>query len=169
LHDIDIRTAGIGDINTISSIFAKSWRHSYKNIISGSYLSILPDDHWVDFLTNAISEDSFRCVVADCGGAPVGAAVMRTGSINKLPGHGELSCLYVLPGHMGNGIGSALMSEVFAHMRKAGLDYCVLDVLCDNARAITFYKHRGFVPMDFITRIDLGGQEYACLMMRKRL
>lgn len=164
-----IRNAPVADAEAVSRVLAASWRHAYRGIVSQRYLDAMPDTRWVDFLAQGVGNDTFRCYAAERDGRIVGAAVIRSGEIEKLPGHGEMSCLYILPEYMGEGIGGALLERVLSYMKGAGLGYCVLDVLADNANAIAFYRKRGFEMMDMETYAELGGQKYKCMVMRKTL
>jgi ribosomal protein S18 acetylase RimI-like enzyme len=59
---------------------------------------------------------------------------------------GELESLSVLPGHRGEGIGSALLDLVEDEFAKLGVDDIVIGALPGNAGAIKLYERRGFRP-----------------------
>jgi GNAT superfamily N-acetyltransferase len=75
--------------------------------------------------------------VAEAAGHIVGVASMDTDAM--------LTQLYILPGHQGAGIGSALL-ETAKTARPAGF---TLFAFQRNTRARQFYEHRGFVPIAF--------------------
>lgn len=56
----------------------------------------------------------------------------------------ELTALYVLPEHMGSGIGSQLYDQFDAERRED--EEGALEVWRGNAVATTFYSRRGWVP-----------------------
>jgi putative acetyltransferase len=56
-----------------------------------------------------------------------------------------LTQLYILPGHQGAGIGSALLATA----KTARPDGFSLYAFQRNIRARQFYEHRGFVPVAF--------------------
>lgn len=56
----------------------------------------------------------------------------------------EISKMYVLPGHHGNGVSGALMGSALDHARAAGRAGVWLGVNQQNARAQRFYRKHGF-------------------------
>lgn len=165
LPDLKVRQVGPEMAQVVSGVFAASWKAAYRGIISDSYLDGMPEDRWVGFLQDGLTSGEFICLAAVAADRLLGAAVMRGGGLEKLPEHGELSCLYVLSGEMGRGVGSLLLERVLEEMRMRGLKHCALNVLEDNARAIAFYRRRGFTRMDISTKTELGGREYNCTLM----
>jgi GNAT superfamily N-acetyltransferase len=75
--------------------------------------------------------------VAESAGRIVGVAAMDTEAM--------LTQLYILPGHQGAGIGSALLATA----KTARPDGFSLYAFQRNIRARQFYEHRGFVPVAF--------------------
>ncbi len=73
----------------------------------------------------------------------------------------KLTALYVLPDHIGTGIGARLYEEFDRGRRRD--DEAVLEVWAGNDRAVTFYVARGWVPtsttrpgprgVDFVTYV----------------
>ena len=59
---------------------------------------------------------------------------------------GELESLSVLPGHRGEGIGSALLDLAEEEFAKLGIDDLVIGALPGNTGAIKLYERRGFKP-----------------------
>ncbi|KAF0847570.1 GNAT family N-acetyltransferase [Nocardia caishijiensis] len=57
----------------------------------------------------------------------------------------ELSKMYVLPGHQGTGVSTALMDAAVDTARAGGADAVWLGVNQDNERAQRFYGKHGFV------------------------
>jgi ribosomal protein S18 acetylase RimI-like enzyme len=56
------------------------------------------------------------------------------------PRTGEVSALYVLPGHQGRGLGRLLVCVVAAHLRERGLPALTIAVLAANTPACRFYQ-----------------------------
>ncbi|WP_327145333.1 GNAT family N-acetyltransferase [Nocardia sp. NBC_01327] len=56
----------------------------------------------------------------------------------------EISKMYVLPGHHGNGVSGALMGSALDEAREAGRAGVWLGVNQQNARAQRFYRKHGF-------------------------
>jgi len=164
-----VRLAELNDISEVSSLLAASWKHAYRGILDDGFLDAMPDDRWVEFLNKGLDKGTFICLVAEEGGRLMGAAVLRSGAIGKMPDYGELTSLYVRPGETRKGVGSALLEKTLVHMRDIGLKYCLLDVLDGNENAVRFYFAHGFELMDYKGATKLGGSEYLYKYMRKRL
>ena len=78
-------------------------------------------------------------------GKIVGDASFSGSPRPRLRHRGELG-ICVLKEEWGRGIGSALMRAVIDHARReAGAELIVLEVRCDNTRAIGLYEKLGFV------------------------
>lgn len=58
---------------------------------------------------------------------------------------GDLLSVCVLPEYRGNGIAQELMQQFLKAMKDKGRKLCLLSVLSDNKRAISYYKRNGFV------------------------
>lgn len=70
---------------------------------------------------------------------------------------GEITTIYLLPEHFGEGYGRALMDAATATLREAGFAQATLWVLADNARARRFYELAGW-SLDGASKDDeLGG------------
>jgi ribosomal protein S18 acetylase RimI-like enzyme len=59
---------------------------------------------------------------------------------------GELEAIGVLPGHRGQGIGSALLDAVDRELEALGVRDVILGVLPGNTGAMRLYARRGFTP-----------------------
>jgi ribosomal protein S18 acetylase RimI-like enzyme len=59
---------------------------------------------------------------------------------------GELEAIGVLPGHRGQGIGSALLDAVDRELDALGVRDVILGVLPGNTDAMRLYARRGFTP-----------------------
>ena len=59
---------------------------------------------------------------------------------------GELESISVLPGHRGEGIGSALLDAVDEEFDRLGIHDVVIGVLPGNVDARRLYERRGFKP-----------------------
>ena len=75
---------------------------------------------------------------------------------------GDIQLLFVMPGHMGLGIGSALVE--FA-IKKLGAK--TVDVNVQNTTAIGFYKKLGFEPTG-ISQKDSAGKPFPVMSMKLR-
>jgi ribosomal protein S18 acetylase RimI-like enzyme len=79
----------------------------------------------------------------------------------------ELSKFYVLAGHHGQGIASALMTETIAAAQKRGAAAVWLGVNEENARANRFYEKNGFAKVG--TKRFLVGERYEDDFVRERV
>jgi diamine N-acetyltransferase len=146
--------------------------------------SVTADDV-ADFLATVLSEDSFagnmaaadRTVLkATSGGAVVGYAMLVDGvaddadvraAVTVLPTV-ELSKLYVLPDHHGEGVSHLLMDAAVAHARSTGAAGLWLGVNQENVRAQRFYAKQGFAKAG-TKRFRVGGQLHHDFVMERRL
>ena len=63
----------------------------------------------------------------------------------------ELQSLAVLEDRRGDGIGTALLHQVYREVRAAGMTEMVIGVLATNAPAMRFYEREGFRPWVVLT------------------
>ncbi|QIS13694.1 GNAT family N-acetyltransferase [Nocardia arthritidis] len=78
----------------------------------------------------------------------------------------ELSKIYVLPGHHGTGVSTALMHAVLERCAADGFPGVWLGVNQENARAQRFYARHGFVVVGTKTFM-VGNQPQNDFIMRK--
>ncbi len=143
---IVIRRARHGDTAAIARIHIDMWRVAYAQLLPPEFLRQLSysrsrlqwetqlDRHAGVLLVAESNEDG---VVGFAGG---GAERTR-----RLEVDGELMALYVLAGHQGTGIGSALLRRVAGELDANGRKGMVVWVLADNP-ATSFYEHLGGEP-----------------------
>jgi ribosomal-protein-alanine N-acetyltransferase len=67
----------------------------------------------------------------------------------------------------GSGIGTMLMEAVESRLRELGCEVAYLETAVDNARAISFYKRRGYTVLSTVPRYYLGKLD--ALVMGKKL
>ncbi|MDT7750658.1 MAG: hypothetical protein QOD96_4320 [Pseudonocardiales bacterium] len=79
----------------------------------------------------------------ESGGEVVGVAMGQRADAAPWPRTGEVSALYVLPGHQGRGLGRLLVWAVAAHLRERGLPALTIAVLAANTPARRFYQALG--------------------------
>ena len=63
----------------------------------------------------------------------------------------ELQSLAVLEDRRGEGIGSALLHQVYREVRAAGMTEMVIGVLATNEPAMRLYEREGFRPWVVLT------------------
>ncbi|WP_297464290.1 ribosomal protein S18-alanine N-acetyltransferase [Thermococcus sp.] len=119
-----VRPARLFDIPAVVRIERESFREEY------------PRGIFLTFLEN--NPETF--LVAEYGGRVIGyvMAYLRP----DLEGH--IMSIAVDPSYRGNGIGSALLTEVIERLINRGARYIGLEVRVSNERAIKLYESLGF-------------------------
>jgi ribosomal protein S18 acetylase RimI-like enzyme len=86
-------------------------------------------------------------LIAESRGEPVGYAMIELRGPEETWATGdrvaELETLAVLPGHRGEGIGSALVERMHEELRRLGVSHFVVGVIASNADAVRFYERLG--------------------------
>jgi ribosomal protein S18 acetylase RimI-like enzyme len=101
---------------------------------------------------------------------PVGYAKLKYPSpIGELPdpAPAQLQKIYILRQFLGQGIGKPLLKAVLDHVAERAISAVWLDVLRENARAIRFYLHTGFIPVGNDT-YAIGSQIFHFHLMARR-
>jgi ribosomal protein S18 acetylase RimI-like enzyme len=90
--------------------------------------------------------DAFA-LIAEVEGAPVGYAVVHVRGPEETWSTGErvaeLETLAVLPGHRGQGIGSALVERMHEELRRMEVGHFTVAVIASNADSVRFYERLG--------------------------
>ncbi|WP_257300026.1 GNAT family N-acetyltransferase [Haloarchaeobius sp. FL176] len=73
---------------------------------------------------------------------------------------GLVSNLYVVPGYRGAGRGAALLSAAEAALRERGADVVQLEVMADNARALSFYSEQGYADHRYVLEKRVGVESH---------
>jgi ribosomal protein S18 acetylase RimI-like enzyme len=86
-------------------------------------------------------------LIAEVEATPVGYAVVHIRGPEETWATGDrvaqLETLAVLPGHRGQGIGSALVDRLHSELRSEGVRQLVVSVIASNADAVRFYERLG--------------------------
>ncbi len=90
--------------------------------------------------------DAFA-LIAEEDSAPVGYAVVQVRGPEETWATGgrvaELQTLAVLPGHRGQGIGTALVERMHEELRRMDVGHFVVAVIASNADSVRFYERLG--------------------------
>ncbi|HBU12230.1 MAG TPA: N-acetyltransferase [Clostridiales bacterium] len=164
-----IRLAKEKDIPIMGDIIAESWKTAYRGIVEDAYLDELRGERWGDFLREGMENGALTCLLLLCEEQAVGVSVARASRFTAYLGDAELVSLYLLPSYMGKGLGGKLLLSAMNEMRRQGYVHCVLDVLCENARAISFYERKGLYKTGEQIEAVLGEQKLPCHIMRGKL
>ena len=102
------------------------------------------------------------------GAAPVGFALIGEPDLpTSRAGDVELKRIYLLSRFHGGGAGAALMHAAVQSASARG-DRLLLGVYAGNARAIAFYRRRGFAPIAR-RKFEVGGTLYDDIVFAKPL
>jgi ribosomal protein S18 acetylase RimI-like enzyme len=163
-----VRQADARDAEQIAHVHVATWQKAYRGIIPDSFLDGLSVTKREEFWNSQLKEAPGRTLVAeadigvigfaDFGPSRDGDAVLKTG---------ELNAIYVLPGHWGQGQGSALMVESEKALRAAGFARITLWVLEGNQRGRDFYERHGFRFEGTAKPITFSGSALTELRYRK--
>lgn len=142
-----IRKATVDDIPAISELYREQFREMAK---------LIPDfikegNQSVEFLEKTISNDDSDILVYENDGRVVGFILLqakeRPDFDFMLPGkYCYIMDVIVTEAHRNNGFGTALMNSAKDWAKEQDCNFVNLDVLSNNAGAITLYKKLGFIP-----------------------
>lgn len=136
---VEIRQMRAEDAPRLAEVHTLAWQETYAGMLSAEFLAALtPEARLPMWQQGATNPDAMaRHWVADDGGLVVGFAGLRL-TPDGVREH-ELWGLYLLQSHQKQGLGSELLRAALGD-RPASLW-----VAADNANAIGFYAHEGFV------------------------
>jgi ribosomal protein S18 acetylase RimI-like enzyme len=101
-----------------------------------------------------LAEGGFALLASD-DGAPVGYALVSVHPADDSHATGEryaeLQSLSVAEDRRGQGIGTALLRQVYREVRAAGITEMVIGVLATNDAAMRLYEREGFRPWVVLT------------------
>ena len=143
------------DLSEISSVYEKSWKYAYKDIIPQSYLDSIPEGCWTD----NIHKDGRSNLVMVEDGKIIGTSAFGRSRWAKHSDYGEIVSIYLLPEYIAKGYGRRLLSVVMDELGKRGFCHILLWVLEDNYRARSFYEKNGFIQSEEYRDDTIGGKE----------
>ncbi|GAA0450119.1 GNAT family N-acetyltransferase [Alkalibacillus silvisoli] len=150
---MNIREATVSDASGIAKVHVDSWRTTYKGIVPDEYLKNLTYEKRTNLWINNISAQNQYIIVAeDDSGNIVGFASGGKRVSNDTEGSGDLTSIYILKPFQGQGIGTLLMNDLFAHFNAIGYRTIFVEVLNSNESKF-FYEAFGasFFKGDTIT------------------
>ena len=159
-----LRTPSLDDVAAIAELHRESWRATYTGkaplrILDAVAEPGLREAQWRQRLAPGWAERGERLVVAEVDGRLVGVAWSRPTPESEAPRPRALEQLWTSADVHGTGVGAALLDAVL------GDAPAWLWVHETNARAIAFYRRRGFeAESPRVTRYD--GPPYDFRMVR---
>jgi ribosomal protein S18 acetylase RimI-like enzyme len=145
--EISVRDADPGDAAAIAGVHVRSWQTAYRGMIDDEGLDeqsvARRESDWRERLRATVAAETIPFTLV----AELGDAVCGFCHVSRLDADAEatIGALYVEPGHLRAGIGSALLGVALGRLRDAGRDDVVLWVLEANHAARAFYERFGFV------------------------
>lgn len=143
------------DLHDLSSVYEKSWKFSYKEILPQNYLDSIPAGQWAESVKR---KGMYNLVVTE-NGQIIGTCSFCHSRWEKYSNYGEIVSIYFLPEYIGKGFGKCLLEKAVAELKKMKYKSIILWVLEKNFRARNFYEKNGFIfsgeHMDNI----IGGKE----------
>jgi GNAT superfamily N-acetyltransferase len=148
-----IREATVADAATIAGIHVRSWQSAYRGMIDDQILDGLSvakrASDWAGRLRLTRSRGAIPFTLVAEGDE----RLLGFCNVSRLDedAAATIGALYLEPGRLRAGFGSALLGAALHRLRDAGLDDIVLWVLAANHGARAFYGRFGFS--------DDGGRE----------
>ena len=155
---IEIRAAEVSDAGAIAAVHVASWQVAYRDLLPEDVLIGLSVAGREQMWSAILGESSPRSsvYVAARRGAVLGFASIGVSRDGDAGGDvGELSAIYLQPGHWRQGIGSRLHTAAVAGLCGLGFSAATLWVLEGNDRAQRFYEQAGWVE-DGQCKVDSG-------------
>ena len=146
-----VREATPADAEAVAVVHVRSWQAAYAGVLPDEFLAeleIVPRRNlWEREIAG--SDGSVPAVlVAETSTAVVGfvhVRATRDDDAADVP-TGEVTSIYVDPGHWSEGVGQALLTAAESRLRESGFQRATLWVLVDNDRARRFYEAAGWRP-----------------------
>ena len=133
--DIGIRMARSTDVDEIANIFVDSWQETYAGILPTTALSRMSRSdqkrHWARTVLQANSRNPVF-VASDADDNVYGFASAGPSREPTLPHDAEIYTLYIAPGFTGQGLGTALVEEVFRLFAKSTYRSMIIWALAEN-------------------------------------
>jgi ribosomal protein S18 acetylase RimI-like enzyme len=164
IMDITYRIPKSDELLKVSEQIMISYASAYKGLMDKDYLTSLKADHWITILQESIQEGA-TCLIAEDGETIIGSTVFSIMNGEK-DTYAEWHAFYLLPQYIGLGVGHAFYLNIETEMINQGCNYCNLEVLSNNARAIQFYLSHSFNKTETFT-VQEFGMTLSCDKMKK--
>lgn len=153
--EITFRQATSQDIDILKSI-------NYTSFEVNADFDPYIDMDWVHsdaahtYFTDAVTKEQHYTLIAEVDGTPAGYIILHPKIISYRKAKTlEIGIIAVLPQYRSGGIGSQLVGEAKKWAKDQGYDTLFVNSYIGNERALKFYKHQGFSPIDISLETDL--------------
>ncbi|WP_392455565.1 GNAT family N-acetyltransferase [Chryseomicrobium aureum] len=138
-----IRKATLKDAEQIAKVHVDSWRTTYETIIPQAFLDGLSYSKRTPLWEQNLSKpDNYVLVAENEESIIVGFADTSKRAENKYRNSLDLTSIYLLAEYQGQGIGRALLEELFAYYETQNVEKVFVEVLADN-KTKHFYEAFG--------------------------
>jgi RimJ/RimL family protein N-acetyltransferase len=145
---LKIRIASTKDANAIAQTHIRSWQKIYKDFIPDTILMNLSLEERTKQWYDRISRGR-KVVVLDVENKLIGfASICPYRDSSEDESVGEISSMYLDPGHWRKGYGTKLCQAAIAELEQEGYKKVVLWVLEANIQVRQFYEAMGFKITD---------------------
>lgn len=143
-----IRRAGVEAAEMLGRIHALAWQAAYRGIAAEEFLQDFTPQRRTAFFQRILPDTKNEHYLLEWQGKPVGMLALGPQEEGEVDGRrcGEVIALYLLPEHVGQGIGKRTLHFALDRLRALGFADAVLTVLSENTRALRLYRSFGFVP-----------------------
>lgn len=172
---LPIRPGGASDGAAIAAVQRRSWRVSYRGLISDRFLDGLDFSYLGAYWCGraAVSPGPrHRLLVAGRPGevnGVVDTGPSREADVPADEGWGEVRSLYLDPTVVGRGLGSVLLRAAEGLLRDVGFGSALLWVVEGNTAARSFYERNGWQPDGATKRTPVDDEELSEVRYRRRL
>ena len=153
---MNLRFAGVNDINTICTLAEKIWPATYEELLTKDQVNYMMN--WIyspASLEEQIVEKKHQFLILEEDERPVGFASYST---TPEPHVFKLHKIYVLPDQQGKGLGKYIIDFITEKIRTLGANALQLNVKRDN-NARFFYEKLGFYIVEEVD-IDIGNNYF---------
>ncbi len=141
---VKIKLAKASDAESISNIYAASWKVAYRGMLPQKYLDELRSDFWTLAFHNWLDNNTLKAALFYENSVPVGCIAFGKSRDDRVANWGEIVALYIHPECFRKGYGQKLLRTALLAMNEEGFTNCFLWVLRENINARRFYEKNGF-------------------------
>lgn len=152
MDSVSVRQARPDDVGAIVELAGRAWRAAYGDILRAETIdAALAEWYTPEGTREAIESEQVGYFVATAGEI-----------LGYLSGHASeptarLGAIYVDPDRWGTGIGTRLLDQFEQYCRDRGCERIEFEVLADNDRGQSFYRARGYRPVE-TQEVELFGE-----------
>ena len=141
---IKVRKANIGDVEAIAKLINKTWKISYKGILSENILDERTYQQNMPYIEKDIDSNNKVVLIAANDSSKIIGMVSGGICREKEEGYdSELYAIYVLPKYQGEGVGKLLFINFCIWLKERKNRSMMLWVLKANKDSREFYKRMG--------------------------